>query len=160
MKKFIACFLLVTLGLCCKKDQVLCGCSQVDTSFIFIVKDQNNKDLLDPALPDSYPLNNIRLNYNKEGIQKNVVFGIFIPFDINPTTRFNYHYISADLARVWTADAVKDVYLDFGNGDTDTITFDYTGSMNAYSNVLLNGKPMRTENSWPELQRPVYYVVK
>ncbi|MEE1944941.1 hypothetical protein VRU48_07480 [Pedobacter sp. KR3-3] len=122
MKKFlIVCFLLFTVSVACKKENVggerLCACSVMAAPTLQLaVKGVDEKDLLNTAVSGSYQEGQIQL-YQKDnaGNMKQIQFRIREPFNAG-SEKFGYYQIeSAQIIALVNQNANQVFYLKLGN---------------------------------------------
>ncbi|MXV16572.1 hypothetical protein [Hufsiella ginkgonis] len=161
MKKLVAFVVVLLVGLCCKKeDELVCGCSIYVPQVSFIIKNAQNADLLDQSVTGSFSRSALKLRYLDKGVMKDIAYDIAPPFTYNSVT-FKFNQVrSAQLATLRISDYAREFYIDFGNGDTDTLTFDFDKFAGAASNVKLNNKTVLREPSIPETFGYIFYLLK
>jgi hypothetical protein len=162
MKKFLICFITLTFGLSCTKEQMsVCGCSPIASHVAFIVKNKQNTDLLDPAVSGSFNKNNIKIRYKQNDALKDVSFVIREPFyyGANADTKFPYHQIvSSELADLRISNTAKEFYVYLGEQPVDTLSFDFAQGLT--DNVKVNHVLQTKEPSLPDAYGKIYYLLK
>ncbi|WP_199137400.1 hypothetical protein [Pedobacter sp. ASV12] len=122
MKKFlIVCFLLFTVSVACKKENVggdkLCACSLLAAPTLQLaVKGAEGKDLLNTTVSGSYSEGQIQL-YQKDNVgnMKQIQFRIREPFNAG-NEKFGYYQIeSAQVISLASQNANQVFYLKLGN---------------------------------------------
>lgn len=166
MKKFICCLLVLTMGLSCTKDDpmVLCGCSPVVVpTFRLIIKDDQNKDLLDPSRQGSFDKQNIKVTYRVNGVVKDIPYNIREPFSYGESLRDKfpfYQLISQQLGVLQTGNRPIEFFVDLGDGQRHTISYDYNQAKASLENVQIDGIAAEYEASLPEVYGRIYYLLK
>jgi len=164
MKKFLLCFIALTFGLSCTKEQMtVCGCSPIDNHVSLIVKNQENADLLDPAVSGSFDKNNIKIRYKQGDILKDISFAIREPFSYgaNAETKFPYYQLfSSELASLRISNTAQEFYVYLGQNTVDTLSFDYNSAKGYADNVKVNHVLQTSEPSLPEAYGRIYYLLK
>jgi hypothetical protein len=166
MKKFLACLFILTMGLSCTKEDpmIACGCSPAESpTFILIIKDSLNNDLLNTSLAGSVNENNIKISYKENDVSRNISFIVREPFSYgeNLKNKFPFHQlISSQLGILRVSNKAQEFYIDLGDGKVQSLTFDYNISKGYPENVKIDGVPVPSEPSLPENYGKIYYLVK
>lgn len=166
MKKFLVCVLVLTLGLSCTKEDPMtaCGCSPVQTpEFRLIVKDANNNDLLDPTRSGSFTKEKIKITYKEAGVSKNASFIIRQPFSYGENLKNKFPFnqlISSEIAPLRIGNKATEFFIDLGDGQQHSLTFDFNQIKGHPENVRIDGTPSAPEESLPEQYGKIYYIVK
>ncbi|NEU10484.1 hypothetical protein GZH53_19315 [Flavihumibacter sp. R14] len=165
MKKFIACFLFIFIGLSCTKETapILCGCSPAPPLLSLVIRSANGADLLDAAVAGAYQRNDIRLFYREgNGTEKQVEFFIRPPFGYgNDGAKFNFHQIS--IANLASINRSPDdlYYLKLSGSETpETLRIKMNTTTNQVGKVTINGIDNPVETSLPQAYGIIYSLVK
>ncbi len=160
MKKFLLCFIVFSLALSCKKDHKPCGCSPLNIEAIFIVKNNQNADLLDPVT-GTFDQSKIKIQYKDGNSFKDVAFVIRPPFVYGEAEiKFPfYQIISSQMANISMKAPATEFYINWGDGSTDKLSFNYNTSKESVDNVKLNGVLQGLEPSIPPYYR-IGYLLK
>ena len=135
MKNFIVLIAVVSLFACSKSDEMSPAGFNENAFFEFSVFNSQNIDLLDPATPDHYKEEEIKLFYEVDG----EMIEVYDPYMSAPRNFFIYNYENEYRIRVFlnhTDTSEKPItYIQWNDTDTDTI--EATFKRNRY-NITVN----------------------
>lgn len=142
----------------------VCGCSPVDRpEFRLIIKDDQNKDRLNPAFAGSFNKDNIKISYKDNGVSKNISFIIRQPFSYGENLKNTFPFnqiISTELVALRLNNKANEFFLNLGDGQVHTLTFDYDISKGNPENVKIDDNLIQPEPSLPDMYRKIYYLLK
>jgi|SRR5215217_1053679 len=161
MKKFLVCFVLLFIGISCKKDLQLCGCSVVEYTFHLSVQGANDQDLLAPNAAGGYTADQIKLYYKEGNDLKPLDFIIRPPFSYGQNVDIKYDFYqlhSSEIMRYRLAGKTG-FYIKLGDDAPLPLSFDLDQNNNTAGNVKINNIPL-VEAEIGEGYPPLWVLVK
>lgn len=143
---------------------IACGCSPVDIpEFRLIIKDSQNKDLLNTTSAGAFNKDNIKITYKENGISKNISFIVRQAFSYGENLKNTFPFnqiLSTELVALRLNNKANEFFIDLGDGQVHSLTFDYDMPKRNPENVKIDGELVQPEPSLPEMYGKIYYLQK